>query len=302
MKVSVCVTTFNEKKTIERLLESLILQTKKPSQIVIVDAGSTDETVGIIKKYKKVKLIIAGGASSTKGRNIAIKNSKYDIIVTTDAGCVADKFWLKRITEPFRDREVDMVAGFYNMETKTSFQKALAGFMGVLPSRFDEKFLPSTRSMAFRKSLWKRVGGFSENLKGAIDDTDFNYKVSKVDAKIVRVKNAIVEWGIPDNLIDALKKFYGYAKGDAEYRVFWNPAKGFKSHNIKVLLIFLRYVFGFGLLISYLFTGSNAGQALLIGLFLYLIWAYRKGGFWGIVLQFSSDIAVMLGFIRGILI
>lgn len=300
MKASVCITVFNEEETIKTLLDSLIHQSKKPNEIIVVDGGSTDKTVQIIKTFKNIKLVVSKGASRTKGRNIAIKNSKYEIIVTTDAGCVAGKYWLARITAPFNDKKVDMVAGFYKMRARTSFQKVLAGFLGVLPSKFDQNFLPSTRSMAFRKSLWKKVGEFSENLKGAIDDTDFNYKVAKYGANIVRVKNAIVEWGIPDNLIDAFKKFYGYAKGDAESRIFWNPAKGFKSHNIKVILIFLRYFVGIGLFVLWT-QGSFPLLYLLIGLLLYCLWAYRKGGFWGIVIQFSSDIAVMTGFISGIL-
>ena len=300
MKVSVCVTTFNEEGSIVRLIDSLIAQTKRPDEIIVVDGGSTDNTVQIIKKYKKIRVIVSRGASRTKGRNIAVRNSKNEVIVTTDAGCVADINWLKRITIPFEDRSVDMVAGFYKMNTETSFEKSLACFIGVIPSNFDENFLPSTRSMAFRKSLWKSVGGFSENLEGAIDDTDFNYKISKYGAKIVRVKNAVVEWGIPDNLFDALKKFYGYAKGDAESKVFWNPAKGFKSHNIKVILIFLRYLVGLGLLILAL-LGYISFLYCLVALMLYSLWAYRKGGAWGIILQFSSDIAVMLGFVSGIL-
>ena len=51
MDYSVIIRTKNSGKTIEACLESLLHQTIKPSEIVVVDSGSTDETMSIIKKY-----------------------------------------------------------------------------------------------------------------------------------------------------------------------------------------------------------------------------------------------------------
>src|SRR5260221_12583418 len=98
MKVSVCITTFNEEKSIEKLLKSILSQTKVPDEIVIVDGGSTDKTVEIIKKFGKAKLIISKGASISRGRNLAVKNAKYSMIAMTDAGCVCERHWLERIS------------------------------------------------------------------------------------------------------------------------------------------------------------------------------------------------------------
>ncbi len=60
MKVSVCITVLNEGENIERLLFSLLHQTKKPSEIIVVDGGSKDDTLKRVKKYKsKIKFISA---------------------------------------------------------------------------------------------------------------------------------------------------------------------------------------------------------------------------------------------------
>ena len=48
VKVSLCITTFNEEKTIQKLLNSLIIQTLLPNEIVITDGGSTDKTISLI--------------------------------------------------------------------------------------------------------------------------------------------------------------------------------------------------------------------------------------------------------------
>ena len=66
--------------------------------------------------------------------------------------------------------------------------------MGILPQKFDQDFMPSTRSVAFRKSVWEEVDGFNENLERGGEDTEFFYKCVKNGVKIVREKSSRVEW------------------------------------------------------------------------------------------------------------
>src|SRR3990172_6712568 len=131
MKVSVCITVYNEERSISKLVESLLRQSKKPDEIVIVDGGSGDKTVEIIrhfqKKDKRIKLLIEK-CSRSRGRNLAVELSKSEIIAMTDAGCIPNEEWLNKITEPFRNKKVDIVAGFYTMKASDSLQKALSVF------------------------------------------------------------------------------------------------------------------------------------------------------------------------------
>lgn len=302
MKISICITVLNEEKTISSLLESLLNQTKRADEIIIVDGGSTDKTLEIIKHYQKknksIKLL-KERCSRAKGRNLAIELARNNIIAITDAGCLANKYWLNKITAPFNHESVDVVAGFYKMITENAFQKALSVFIGVLPSKFDVDFLPSSRSIAFRKELWERVGGFSESQNDTAEDTVFNYKILKNNAKISRVKDAIVEWRIPNNLPEAFLKFYKYAQGDAKSKIIIFPQKGLASHNIKVIFVFIRYVVGLSFLV-FSFMSPPLFSLFFFFVLLYLIWSFRKAGLWGIVLQLTSDVAVMLGFIHGL--
>ncbi|MBU0572125.1 glycosyltransferase [Patescibacteria group bacterium] len=311
MKISIVVTVFNEKANIANLLESLLVQTKKPDEIVIVDGGSQDKTIEIIKhfqkKEKRIKLLVEK-CSRAQGRNLGIDISRNEIVALTDAGCVPNKHWFGRITKPFVNKEVDVVAGFYKMTGETAFQKALSFYLGVLPSQFDTNYLPSTRSVAIKKETWLEVGGFPEKLKGTAEDTVFNYRLVQSGANIARVKNAQVEWGIPRTLRKAFNKIFLYAKGDAQSKIWWHPSKKLSSHNIKVLFVLVRYAFGLvGLILA--FSSPLLWFVLLLGLFLYIFWSFRKVyvefgdykiGMWGIILQFTSDFAVMSGFLTGI--
>ena len=135
MQVSVVVTVFNEEASIKALLDSLLHQTKKPDEIVVVDGGSTDHTYELLKSYrekhKTIKLFREKG-SIAHGRNKSIKHASFDVIAQTDAGCVAKNDWLEKITKPFEDPNVGLVAGFYHMCAATPFQKAAALFLEPL--------------------------------------------------------------------------------------------------------------------------------------------------------------------------
>jgi len=323
MNISICITTFNEEKSIAKLLDSLLDQTLKASEVIIVDGGSTDKTVEIIRHYQKkdnrIKLLVEK-CSRAKGRNIGIDIAKNEIIAVTDAGCVAHKDWLEKLIEPFKLPEVDpqhqkvgvgvdISAGFYRMTGRNPVSKAMAIFLGVLPSKFDINFLPSTRSMAFRKNVWEEIGGFPDESKNSAEDTYFNYSALKLGMKYARVKNALVEWGMPETVGQFMSKIKDYAKWDAKTKIFNFPKKGLMSHNIKSLSIFLRYIVLLALLV-FSFATPYLFAYFLIFLFAYFIWSFRKVflqfrevkiALWGPVLQVTSDFAVMAGFLAGIL-
>lgn len=312
MNISICIIILNEEGTIATLLDSLLNQSKKAMEIVIVDGGSKDKTVEIIRHYQKkyggIKLLIEK-STRAKGRNIGVEIAKGDVIATTDAGCIADKNWLKNLTAPFATDRVDVSAGFYKMTGNSSLQKAESVYIGTRPRKFDRNFLPSSRSLAFTKKIWEELGGFPENLEGTVEDTMFNERLIKYGAKISRVKDATVEWGMPEKLGEFFWKVFGYARGDALTKIWFFPGKGLASHNIKSLFILFRYLFGFSLLILSL-KFPLLLPYLLICIFTYLLWAYRKvflefGDYrialLGPVLQITSDIAVIGGFASGII-
>jgi len=314
MKVSVCMTVFNEEGDMGMILKSLISQSRKPDEIVIVDGGSTDKTVEVIKSWKKkfgnLRVYVDKG-SVAHGRNVSIEKARYGIIATTDAACIAKRYWLEKLIEPFKYKKIEMVAGFYDMAAKNSMQKAMNTFHGVTVQDYHPtRYAASCRSVAFKKKLWRKLGGFREDLVKSGEDTYFFHDAVKKGVKIVRVKEARVVWKETANLdfLPAVKKFYSYARGDAQTKIWWDPEKRFASHNIKILFIFVRYFIGFSVLI-FSFSNPLLLWVLMIGIILYILWIFRKvylrtkdfkAGLWGIPIQFVTDFIVMAGFIKGL--
>lgn len=310
MRASVISTVLNEEKFIEKFIDSIVGQSFLPNELIIVDAGSKDKTIELInKKIKKhnphllIKLIHKRGNRSV-GRNEAIKNSKNEIIAVTDVGCIPDKDWLKNIISPFKNKHVDIVSGFYKPTYKNIFEKSLSTYTSVMEDKVnEEEYVPSSRSVAFRKSAWKKSGGYPENLD-TCEDLVFAKKLKELKFHFVFKKDAIVEWPQRKNLKEALYQFFNYARGDGFARYF-RPNTPF---------LFLRYLFAVYLLVLSLIIRSPILNILIITFFiLYIGWSIlknykyvkdKKAIYYLPILQFSSDIAVILGtsigYIQGI--
>jgi len=217
-QVTLICTLKNEEGTIRDLLQSMCSQTSQPEEVILVDGGSTDKTTEIINepKYSRlpIRLIVQPGANIAKGRNVAIGNSRTEIIASTDGGCVLCRDWLRAIVEPFRESSVDVVSGTYAPLTETQFEEVAAclTFPSIEALRSDA-FMPSSRSVAFRKSAWASVGGYPEDLDTA-EDTLFDIRLRDAGFRFALAKNAVVYWRARENLRQIFRQFYGYSKGD----------------------------------------------------------------------------------------
>ena len=306
VKVSLISTVLNEEKTIESFLDSLARQTKMPDEIIIVDGGSKDKTVPSIKyrvssiKKIKFKLLTKRGNRSV-GRNEAIKRSTGSIIAVSDAGCILDKNWLENIVEPFKENSIDVVAGYYKAKAASVFEKSLIPYVLVMPDRVDvDNFLPASRSMALRKTIWEKAGKFDEKLSHN-EDYAFAKKLKRINANIAFEGKAIVHWIPRKNIWQAFTMFYRFAYGDAEAGIL-RP---------KVISIYVRYMIGVAWGV-WAFWDKNNGAlfGLIVLVFLYGGWAIwknykyvkdQKAFFYLPLLQITSDIAVILGTSYGLL-
>lgn len=304
MRTSLIITVYNEEKTIALLLKSVLQQTESPGEVIIVDALSKDMTIVQVEAFrsefakKRIQLtVIRKKGNRSVGRNVAISNAKAEIILCTDAGCILEKNWVKNIVAPFQNSDVDVVAGYYKGKGTSAFQQSLIPYVLIMEDRVDEKsFLPSSRSMAIRKRLWKKIGGFSEQYSHN-EDYVFARGMRRVNAKIIFQKKAMVYWLPRTDLVSAFIMFFRFALGDAEAKLF-RP---------KVLLIFIRYLCG-AILAYYLIETHRTGYIFIIVL-IYFLWAIeksykyvrRRGAILYLpVLQIISDLAVILGTIFGV--
>jgi glycosyltransferase involved in cell wall biosynthesis len=221
--VALIVTVRNEASTVGPLIDSILAGTRAPDEIVIADGGSTDGTWDLLRARAsadpRIRAVLAPGNRSV-GRNAAVRASTAPVIACTDAGATVEPEWLERITRPFSLLpSPDVVAGFYLPLADTPFERA-AGIVSAPSLREVDpaRFLPSTRSVAFRRAAWERVGGFDEALAHN-EDTPFALALKRSGARFVFEPSARVRWRPRGDLRAFFRQHRRFGFGDGESRV-----------------------------------------------------------------------------------
>jgi len=218
--ISLICTVFNEGRSVRALLDSVLEQTMQPDEMVIVDGGSTDDTVDHIRAYEErlpLRIIIQPGANISQGRNRAIAEARGDIIAITDAGVRLVPTWLEDITKPLlSDTSKSVVSGFFIAAPWSAFEMALGAT--TLPDISEvnpETFLPSSRSLALRKSAWVAAGGYPEWLDYC-EDLIFDFELRKQFGYFAWSPTAIAKFRPRRDLRSFFWQYFRYARGDGK--------------------------------------------------------------------------------------
>ncbi|MDD7792755.1 glycosyltransferase [Clostridium sp. 'White wine YQ'] len=292
--VSLISTVYNEEKGIDSFFYSVLNMSVLPREIIIVDAGSKDGTLEKLesysKKYNFVKILVEKGCNIAQGRNIAINACKCDIIAVTDAGCDIDKIWLEKIAEPFQSKEIDVVSGWYEPKIYNKFQELTSNILFTKVEFVNEEtFLPSSRSIAFRKSAWKSVGGYPEHLSFAGEDTLFDIRLKEKNNKFFFQKDAIVFWEPRKNLKQYIKQIYLYSIGDAE-------ASNSEYDYLKKIVFY--FIVLLGILGSLLYVEIGIFLLLLV-VYKYRIALSKKNKLKLLFLYIFTELIQIAGYIKG---
>jgi len=221
MKISLIFTLKNESASILRLLDSLLAQTRPPDEVVVVDGGSTDGTLALVRAWAArapfpVHVLVRDGCNISQGRNAAIAIATGEIIACTDAGVRLSPGWLEELMRPFETRETDVVSGFFIPDPQTVFETALAATtLPTLTEIRPETFLPSSRSLAFRREAWAKVGGYPEWLDFC-EDLVFDFALRAHGCRFAFAPRALVYFRPRPNLCAFLRQYYQYARGDGK--------------------------------------------------------------------------------------
>ena len=192
MKISVIIPTFNRTDFICKTIESVLNQTVKADEIIVVDDGSTDDTQKKVKQYD-ITYIYQENSGVSSARNQGIKKSKNEWIAFLDS----DDIWLcdkLKSQIKFHKQNQNILISHTNerwirdskeLKQKSHHQKP-SGFCFLDNISFC-KIGPSTVIM--HKSIFDNIGYFDEDLR-LCEDYDLwlrvtqNYKIGYIDKKL----------------------------------------------------------------------------------------------------------------------
>ena len=214
MKVSLVTTVLNAGGHIGPFLETVAAQTRAPDEIVVVDGGSTDGTLEELRRAEGITLIEDPGASIARGRNVAIAAAAHDVIAVSDGDCLLEPDWLEHLLRPL-ESGADVAMGAYRPIAETFFHRCMAAVNLPDPEAWEEAtFMPSGRSVAFRRDAIRAAGGYPEWLAIGEDMyVDRRWRELGMDMRLAR--DAVAWWRLRPDLRSTWIQYVRYARGDA---------------------------------------------------------------------------------------
>jgi glycosyltransferase involved in cell wall biosynthesis len=199
----------DEESTIEPLLVSIAGQTRLPEELILVDAGSRDRTVELIRQFRGPivpRLVSTGRVYPGVARNLGVEHATQEWLAFTDGGIRLDPGWLAALAR-VASAEVDAVFGTYEPICDTFFREcaALAYVAERQANGTRGYFLASS---AVRRTVFDAIGGFPAHRSA--EDLVFMERLAGRFA-IVYASAAVAHWEIQGNVTTAFRRFREYA-------------------------------------------------------------------------------------------
>lgn len=267
--VSVIITCKNEADVIGKLLESVMKQTYKSTEVILVDNHSTDDTLKIAGRFKKVKILNKGPERSAQ-RNYGAKVSKGEYLLFLDADM---KLSPDVIKECVAAAEISGKIGSVIIPEQSvayTFWEKVKAFERSFYNAKGDSITDAARF--FLRSAFEKAGGYDETITGP-EDWDLPETVRELGYKDGRISEKIYHRERATSLFVLFKKKFYYGLYAHKY---------LEKHNIPIIspktVYFLRPLFykswrrliahpmlAFGMVVMLLTQTTGGGLGYLIG-------------------------------------
>jgi len=189
MFYSIIIPVYNRPDELDELLESLTDQSYVHFEVIVVDDGSLLLCKKIVEKYLQklqIRYFYKTNSGPGQSRNYGAKESNGDYLIFLDSDCILPEDYIKSIDTELNKQETDFFGGADNAHSSFSnIQKAINYSMtsvlttgGIRGNKISvDRFYPRSFNMGIKKTVFEKVGGFSEMRFG--EDIEFSIRVLK---------------------------------------------------------------------------------------------------------------------------
>ncbi|MDQ4076936.1 MAG: glycosyltransferase family 2 protein [Chloroflexota bacterium] len=208
--VSVIIPTWNGRDHLERCLPSVVGQGYEPVEIIVVDNGSTDGTVGwLAREWGEVRVLaLPRNVGFASGVNAGLSIARGGLIALLNNDTEAEPDWLARLVEAAcRHPDAGMVASKLKLWTDRSRLHSAGDFYTVSgrpgnrgvwsedDGRWEEEewiFAPCAGAALYRRELFDTVGTFDERFGSYLEDVDLAWRAQLAGFRCRFAPQAIV--------------------------------------------------------------------------------------------------------------
>ena len=217
-EVSVIIPCYNEESNIKNCLDAVysLDYPKEKMEVIVVDDGSTDNTLDVLKKIKKEhkNLIIARGKHEGKSESLTIgaKIASKEIVFAVDADTLVEKSCLKRLVRPFADKNIGLVNGSCIARNSNSlisiFQKIEYHHNNLLRKSFSALFNNGIwffgAFVGYRREALEKIGYFKKDTM--TEDMDVAMEIYSAGYRTINVHDALGYTAVPSSLSQLIRQ------------------------------------------------------------------------------------------------
>jgi glycosyltransferase involved in cell wall biosynthesis len=216
VRASVIIPTYNRAARIGYCLDALRDQDCAHAfEVIVVDDGSTDDTLQVLARYPEVRAASQTNAGPAAARNCGVREASGEIVLFTDDDCEPFPNWLTEMLKPFDDPDVVGAKGVY----RTRQPELAARFVQIeyedryrLMARQTTIDFIDTYSAAFRRDRFIESGGYDTAFPVACcEDSELSYRMSARGWRMVFVQTAIVWHQHPATFASYLRRKVKFA-------------------------------------------------------------------------------------------
>ena len=238
MKISIITSVYNNAETIREAIESVLEQTYDNIEYIIIDGGSKDETVDIIRTYQDriTTFISEPDRGIYDGLNKGVALATGDVIAFLHSDDLyADTDVITRIAEAFNATGADAVYGDLVYTPKSDTSKVLRYWKSrdFHPKLLKQGWMPAHPTFFVRRELYERHGLFDTSFRIAAD-YDFMLRVLSKNIKTHYLPNVLYKMRVGGESNKSIKNII--LKMREDYRALkYNHIGGIRALIIKNL-------------------------------------------------------------------
>ena len=270
-RVCVVIPALNEVSTIGVVLDSLAAQNLPPDEVIVVDAGSRDDTRKVAEKsaarFEVFRVLESPGAFPGKARNVGAAASNAEWLIFLDCGTRVQPNSVEALFREATARGADVVFGRSVAETTSLFTECAA--VSYLPPIERDGILlpqPTVQLLLIRRRVFEASRGFAEHLRSA-EDLLFFERLEQLGVRVGFSPDALFQWQLAPDLASTFRRFRTYSQHNLRAGLYkeWQLHLGFYHVAVVLASVFIASVFSrlpFALLPYAIFYALRAAKSL----------------------------------------